>query len=59
MEIGVYKYWTEAVETAEKTRLALQTELKRSYSAAMAPTALGQASKDHLTAAHKVNFSKS
>ncbi|KAM4738288.1 transcription factor HES-5-like [Anableps anableps] len=54
MEIGVYKYGPEAVETATQTRLALQTELKRSYSAAMAPTAYGQASKDHLTPAHKL-----
>ncbi|KAK5619188.1 hypothetical protein CRENBAI_022185 [Crenichthys baileyi] len=54
MEIGVYKYRTAAVETSAQTPLALQTELKRSYSATMAPTAYGQASKDHLTPAHKL-----
>ncbi|XP_038159495.1 transcription factor HES-5-like [Cyprinodon tularosa] len=54
MEIWVYKYRTEAEGTAAQTQLALQTELKHSYSAAMAPTAYGQASKDHLTPAHKL-----
>uniref|UniRef100_A0A146ZR20 Transcription factor HES-5 n=1 Tax=Fundulus heteroclitus TaxID=8078 RepID=A0A146ZR20_FUNHE len=54
MEIGGYKYRTAAVEAAAQTRLALQAELRRSHSAAMAPTAYGQASKEHLPPAHKL-----
>lgn len=56
MEIWEYKYRPEAVEAAAQTQLALQTEQKRSDSTAMAPTVFGQASKDHMTPAHKVNF---
>ncbi|XP_017273134.2 transcription factor HES-5 [Kryptolebias marmoratus] len=54
MEIWVYKYTTGAAETAAQTRLALQTEQRSSHSAAMAPTIVGQANKDHLTPAHKL-----
>ncbi|XP_008300470.1 transcription factor HES-5-like [Stegastes partitus] len=54
MEIWVYKYRAEAEEKAAQTQLALQTEQERSHSTAMAPTVFGQASKEHLTPAHKL-----
>lgn len=56
MEIWVYKYGTGAAGTAAQTPLALRTEQRGSHSATMAPTVVGQAGKDHLTPAHKVNL---